>query len=97
MTVRIAVIQEKQTILLLLEYQYRNNSRFRVIEFLWKVPKKKCANKQVKRNDNSITKTLQFTQTCITRNCFTRYCTWSLLFNFMLSLPRFEKNYFDGD
>jgi len=88
---RISVIKRKPTIFLLLEYQYRNNTKFRVIEFLWKVPKKKCANKQVKRSDNSVTKTLQFTQHCITHNCFTRYCTWSLLFDFMFSFNHFKK------
>ena len=47
MTVSTAVTQRKPTINLLVEYRYQSNSKLGIIEFMWKVSKKKSAKKQV--------------------------------------------------
>lgn len=68
--------RKKPAINLLHEHQYWPNSKLGIREILWKISQKEFANKQGKKNENSIRKTLQFT-----RVSFTSYSPASLYFN----------------
>jgi hypothetical protein len=80
----------KETINLIHERHYPPTSKFVIREILWKIPQKKCANKQDKRSENSIRKTLQFIRTWIKRVSFTSYSPASLRFEFIFDLSNYK-------